>query len=248
MSSRRKRAPPVRVDEEAKKRLNWNMLDDRKNETIQDDDQTPTCSLLPADPALDRALLSHGEEDTQAGCSSSVRFAEELPGTSSDATSASASLSLAVVPVSSLSHIWKSLIGEFNVRPGWLPSDCEQRGFILHRMGDQLCLSYSSRAEGSDLQLRPDDEACTAECSLSRIPLEDLDWLQKRRVVQLCHQVKDESVKVRMVFHSQHNILKLIVSLRNYHMLSCEHSCLFFWGCNGKQLKFFGWNCWSGGH
>lgn len=32
MSSRRKRAPPVRVDEEAKRRLNWNMHEDRRTE------------------------------------------------------------------------------------------------------------------------------------------------------------------------------------------------------------------------
>ncbi|KAF7666915.1 hypothetical protein LDENG_00087420 [Lucifuga dentata] len=196
MSSRRKRAPPVRVDEEAKKRLNWNMLEDRRSEVIQDDDQTSTCSLLPVDPTPNRSLLSTSKEDTEAGCSSFLQFSEEVPGTSSDTTSASLSLLLTVLPVSKLSHTWKSLIGEFSVRPAWLPADCEQRAFTLHRIRDQLCLSYSSLDEGSDLQWMPDDDTCTAELSLSRIPLEDLDWLQKRRVVQLCHQAKEESVKV----------------------------------------------------
>uniref|UniRef100_A0A8C4ICD8 SNF2 histone linker PHD RING helicase n=1 Tax=Dicentrarchus labrax TaxID=13489 RepID=A0A8C4ICD8_DICLA len=196
MSSRRKRAPPVRVDEEDKKRLNWNMLDDRKNEVIQGDDQIPTCSILPVDPTPSGSFLSATEDVTEAACTSSVRFTEELPGTSSDSSASSASLALTVEPALKLGHIWKALIGEFTVRPAWIPSDSEQRAFILHRMGDQLCLSYSSCDESSGQQWKPDGDTCTVECSLTVIPLEDLDWMQKRRVVQLCHQEKEGSVKV----------------------------------------------------
>lgn len=188
MSSRRKRAPPVRVDEDAKKRMNWNMLDDRKNEVIQGEDgQTPTCSSIPA-----------AEDITETSCTRSVTFAEELPATSSESSAASASLALTVEPSSKLGHIWRALIGEFSIRPSWLPSDCEQRGFALHRIGDQLCLSYNSCDDSSGLQWKPDVDTCTAEYSLSRIPLDDLDWLQKRRVVQLCHQAEEESIKVLM--------------------------------------------------
>uniref|UniRef100_A0A8C4NY65 SNF2 histone linker PHD RING helicase n=1 Tax=Dicentrarchus labrax TaxID=13489 RepID=A0A8C4NY65_DICLA len=194
MSSRRKRAPPVRVDEEDKKRLNWNMLDDRKNEVIQGDDQIPTCSILPVDPTPSGSFLSATEDVTEAACTSSVRFTEELPGTSSDSSASSASLALTVEPALKLGHIWKALIGEFTVRPAWIPSDSEQRAFILHRMGDQLCLSYSSCDESSGQQWKPDGDTCTVECSLTVIPLEDLDWMQKRRVVQLCHQEKEGSV------------------------------------------------------
>uniref|UniRef100_A0A3Q3EHD0 SNF2 histone linker PHD RING helicase n=1 Tax=Labrus bergylta TaxID=56723 RepID=A0A3Q3EHD0_9LABR len=63
-------------------------------------------------------------------------------------------------------------------------------------MGDQLCLSYCSSDDSSGLQWTPDEDTCTAECGLNVIPLEDLDWMQKRRVVQLCHQEKEDSVKV----------------------------------------------------
>lgn len=189
----------MRVDEEAKKRLEWNMLDDRKNEPVQvDEDPTPACSLLPSDPTPSSSFLSATEDVTEATCTRSVRFTEELPGTSSEGTVASASLALTVVPAAKLGHIWKALIGEFSVRPAWLPCDCEQKAFTLHRIGDQLCLSYSSCDESSALQWKPDEDTCTAECSLRRIPLEELDWLQKRRVIQLCHQTKDESLKVRM--------------------------------------------------
>ncbi|XP_029972884.1 E3 ubiquitin-protein ligase SHPRH isoform X2 [Salarias fasciatus] len=196
MSSRRKRAPPVRVDEDAKKRLDWNMLEDRVNEAIQEDDQTPSCSLLPADSAPSSAFLPATEDITDAGFTRSVRFSEELPGTSSDITSVSTSLALTVLPALKLGHVWKALIGEFSVRPAWLPADRDERAFTLHRTGDQLCLSYSSADESSGLQWRPGEDTCTAECNLSRIPLEDLDWLQKRRVLQLCYQADDEFLKV----------------------------------------------------
>ncbi|CAB1415525.1 unnamed protein product [Pleuronectes platessa] len=195
MSSRRKRAPPVKVDEDSKKKLNWNMLDDRKDEiTHEEEDQTPTCSIPPGDSTPSSFLISSTEDP--AACPGSVRFSEELPCTSSEAAVASTSLSLTVVPPSKLVNVWKALIGEFRVCPAWLPSDCEQKAFTLHRRGDQLCLSYSSCDESSELQLTPDEETCTVECSLSQIPLEDLDWLQKRQVTQLCHQTKDETIKV----------------------------------------------------
>ncbi|CAN9502331.1 unnamed protein product [Ophioblennius macclurei] len=196
MSSRRKRAPPVRVDEDAKKRLDWNMLEDRVNEAIQEDDQTPTCSLLSVDPAPSSTFFPTAEDITDASFTHSVRFSEELPGTSSDSVSVSTSLALAVLPALKLSHVWKALIGEFNIRPAWLPADHKERAFTLHKMGDQLCLSYSDPDESSGLQWRPGEDTCTAECNISRIPLEDLDWLQKRRVVQLCYQAEDELLKV----------------------------------------------------
>ncbi|XP_072221237.1 E3 ubiquitin-protein ligase SHPRH [Leuresthes tenuis] len=196
MSSRRKRAPPARVDDEAKRRLEWNMLEDRKKEVIQEDDQTPSCSILSVDPSPSSTFLSAAEDATEAPYTHSVQSSEELPGTSSDVTFASASLTLTVLPSFKLGHIWKALVGEFSLRPSWLPSDSEQRVFTLHRMGEQLCLSYSSCDDSSGLQWRPDEDSCTTECSLRRIPLEDLDWLQKRRVVQLLHQTQEQTVKV----------------------------------------------------
>ncbi|KAL0623574.1 E3 ubiquitin-protein ligase SHPRH, partial [Plecturocebus cupreus] len=43
MSSRRKRAPPVKVDEKKQQQLHWNMHEDRRNEiiTLSDDDEQP---------------------------------------------------------------------------------------------------------------------------------------------------------------------------------------------------------------
>lgn len=187
MSNRRKRAPPVRVDEEQKKKLNWNMLDNRK-----EDDEIPTCSILSVSPLPHSSFLSAAE----AACHTSVQFPEELPSASSDGASASASLDITVMPALKMSHIWTALIGEFSIQPASIPSDCEQRAFVLHRIGVELCLSYCSCDEEVGLEGKSDEDSCTVECNFNVVPLEDLDWMQKRRVVQLCHQAKEGAVRV----------------------------------------------------
>ncbi|XP_067099259.1 E3 ubiquitin-protein ligase SHPRH isoform X1 [Osmerus mordax] len=203
MSNRRKRASPVRIHEEAKKKLNWNMHEDRRKEAFQEDEQSQVSSLLTAG----------GQDDAQVGCSSSALYldpgsklgpgpepgpGEELPCSSSDTTS-SASLSLSVIPASELGRTWTSLMGEFSLRnlgsmPGW-----EHQAFMLHRVCDQLCLRLSCRegeGAGPGPETRPHDAVCAVECTLHGVSLEDLDWLQKRRAVQLCHQPGDDSIKV----------------------------------------------------
>lgn len=192
----------MRVDEEDKKRLNWNMLEDRKAEAVQNEDPIPTHSVLPDGPCAESSFFATTAATTATTTSvdaqhSLVHLAEELPGTSSDGAAASATLALTVEPASKLAQVWKALIGEFTVRLAWTPTDCHQRAFVLHRVGSQLRACYSSCDDGAGPQWRPDeDSTCTAMCSLTAVPLEDLDWLQKRRVVQLCHQENEGSVKV----------------------------------------------------
>uniref|UniRef100_A0A8C7CHX0 SNF2 histone linker PHD RING helicase n=1 Tax=Oncorhynchus kisutch TaxID=8019 RepID=A0A8C7CHX0_ONCKI len=189
MSNRRKRAPPVRVDEEAKKKLNWNMHEDRRIETLlqEEEDQIPTSSFLSTSHHIPTA---------------SLLFTGDKISTN---TSSSTFLSLTVLPLSDLAHIWKSLIGEFSLRPPplWVnPPGCDQRAFTLRRTGDQLCLSLTSSSEESStstggLEMRPLDRTCPVECFLAGgIVLEELDWLQKRRAVQLCHQPGEDEIKV----------------------------------------------------
>lgn len=185
----------MRVDDDAKKRLDWNMLEDRVNDVILEGDQMPTCSHLSVDPTPSSTFLPASEDIADADFTQCVQFSEELPGTSSEITSISASLALTVLPAVKLNHIWKALIGEFSVRPAWLRADQDERAFMLRRVGDQLCLTYSSCDESSAVQWNPED-TCITECNLSRIPLEELDWLQKRRVVQLCYQAEDEFLRV----------------------------------------------------
>ncbi|KAJ3613090.1 hypothetical protein NHX12_019346 [Muraenolepis orangiensis] len=193
MSSRRKRAPPVRVDEEAKKRLSWNMLEDRRGECedAETDRRVPGCSPEPSAVTAERGR--EGDEVLP-------------PGTSSDATAASSSSSspppacpsLSVHPASALAlDVWRSLLGEFSLKPGApvLPdSDCEQRAFTLRGIGQRVCLSYSQL--GEEKKEGNEEAVCTVEYSLSGVQLEDLDWLQKRGWLQLCHQTKGGVIKV----------------------------------------------------
>lgn len=174
------------------------MLEHRRNEAIQEDDEAPSSSCLSVDPTAGSSFVSAVDDITEDACTRAVQFSDELPSTSSESASAPTSLALSVVPVLKLGHIWKALIGEFSVRPAWLPSGYEQRSFMVYRMGEQLYLRYSSCDESSELQWSPEEDSCAVECSLSRIPFEDLDWLQKRRVVQLCHQTKEQDVKVQL--------------------------------------------------
>ncbi|XP_049596595.1 E3 ubiquitin-protein ligase SHPRH [Syngnathus scovelli] len=175
MSSRRKKAAPVKVDEEAKQRLSWNMLDDQRNEDIQ---VMPSCSSLPAHQSMDISLNTSPLTTTP----------EELPATSSDSVS---SLALTVLPVAQLANIWKALVGEFRVRPARLPLDFRDGAFAIRKMVDRLCVSFKGSEESDE-----DGNTCAAECSLACVLLEDLDWLQKRRVLQLCHQIEEDSFKV----------------------------------------------------
>ncbi|XP_059907185.1 E3 ubiquitin-protein ligase SHPRH isoform X1 [Gadus macrocephalus] len=200
MSSRRKRAPPVRVDDEAKKKLNWNMLEDRQREgeVLQTDDPMPSCSATPAPPVC--ALLTPGGSAPERG-----EGEEELHGTSSDTTVAllSASLSLSVLPTSTLAPAWKSLIGEFSLKPARVLDPDRQHGaFTLRRNGQRVFLRYSSHEESSgEPGKTPEEEqegeiVCTQEHSHGSVQLEDIEWLQKRGVVQLCHQTKGEAIQV----------------------------------------------------
>ena len=202
MSSRRKRAPPVRVDDEAKKKLNWNMLEDRQRdcEVLQTDDPMPSCSATPA-PVC--SLLTPGGSAQERG-----EGEEELPGTSSDTTVAlwSASLSLLVLPASTLAPVWKSLIGEFSLKPARAPDAArEHTAFTLRRTGQRVFLWYSSQEESSgEPGKTPEEEqkgaiVCTQEHSLGSVQMEELEWLQKRGVVQLFHQTKGEAIKVRSI-------------------------------------------------
>ncbi|KAL0969794.1 hypothetical protein UPYG_G00232390 [Umbra pygmaea] len=212
MSSRRKRAAPVKVDEEAKKKLDWNMHEDRRNENQQQDEEPISTSFLmfTGNQIPTGSLISAAHGDCDASHSSSGALLSEqglgeephLPGSSSTDTSISTSLALSVLPLSDLAQVWKSLVGEFSLRPPsvWVhPSGFAQRAFTLCRMGDQLCLSSSDESnsitEGPELGCLA--WTCLVQCSLGRwILLEDLDWLQKRRVVQLCHHPEEKEIKV----------------------------------------------------
>ncbi|KAL4624011.1 E3 ubiquitin-protein ligase SHPRH [Arapaima gigas] len=200
MSSRRKRAPPIRVDEEAKKRLDWNMHEDRRNEPIviedldDDDDDARPLRLLLAPHS------TSGGEDVEVKCSSPTARSGLGEEPSCSTQDRAPCLRVNVVPVSDLGLVWKALIGEFTLRPKEIQDGLqwESMRFVLQRSGDQLAVILLGDGPngGQGDHERPVDYSCPVECSLSWLVMEDLEWLQKRRVVQLCHKEDELSIKV----------------------------------------------------
>ncbi|XP_066524959.1 E3 ubiquitin-protein ligase SHPRH [Hoplias malabaricus] len=186
MSSRRKRAPPVRVDEEAKKKLNWNMHEDRRNEgDVQGEEifSQPSVSFQPStvvkEPCQDGAgdfFPFPVEKDQEPECS----FQDSSPETTE----------LNVLSLSSLDLGWIALIGEFNLYPR-ATIQLTDSVISLQQIGNILSLKIS------DSKLN-EPTYCPIDCSFGGLSLEDLDWLQKRKVIQLCHLSGDVAVKLKI--------------------------------------------------
>ncbi|XP_027028249.2 E3 ubiquitin-protein ligase SHPRH [Tachysurus fulvidraco] len=190
MSSRRKRAAPVRMDEEAKNQLNWNMHEHRRAEGDFVDLNAfpqPSVSYQP-DPVPDvRKAVVLGpssplpaEQEEEAGSS--------MQDSSQDSTPDSTELN--VHPVSVLGSGWKALIGEFELHPK-VPVELANSTFWLQQTGDVLLLKLASTSS-------EELTSCPVECSFGGLSLEGLDWLQKRKIIQLCHLSGEGSVKLKM--------------------------------------------------
>nr|XP_055027595.1 E3 ubiquitin-protein ligase SHPRH isoform X2 [Misgurnus anguillicaudatus] len=193
MSSRRKRAPPVRVDEEAKRRLNWNMHEDRRDEgdfevvqetfpTTSDVQETfPTTSDSCHSPSVEISLHEKGEGGpSEEGPSCSIQ--DSVPD----------STELSVMPLSALDQTWNALIGEFNLYPK-IPIELGDYIISLRQKGDRLGLNVNCPGvEGGSGGPVPVD------CSFGGLLLEDLDWLQKRKIINVCHTSGDRSVKLKI--------------------------------------------------
>ncbi|XP_050989525.1 E3 ubiquitin-protein ligase SHPRH [Labeo rohita] len=198
MSSRRKRAPPVRMDEEAKRRLEWNMHEDRKNEGNCED-------ILESIPALSDSchpglVLESNQEEANL-CFMSSAGPEEGPSEERPSCSTQDSvpdtLELNVMPISALDQGWNALIGEFNLCLK-IPVMLGDNSFCLQQTGDTLSMSLNSHEIEVETCKSDFIGPVPIECSFGGILLEDLDWLQKRKVIKLCHASGDESVKLKI--------------------------------------------------
>lgn len=184
MSSRRKRAAPVRMDEEAKNKLNWNMHEHRRIEGDLEDLEgfpQPSVSYLP-DPRPDLSnaeVLAHpsilpSEKEEEAGSS--------MQDSLQDITE------LSVPSLAALGPGWKALIGEFELHPK-VHVELANNTFCLQQTGDVLSLNLAGTSSDEVM-------SCSVECSFGGLALDELDWLQKRKVIQLCHSSGERAVKV----------------------------------------------------
>uniref|UniRef100_A0A8C3HTU0 E3 ubiquitin-protein ligase SHPRH n=1 Tax=Chrysemys picta bellii TaxID=8478 RepID=A0A8C3HTU0_CHRPI len=213
MSNRRKRAPPLRMDEEKKKQLCWNMHEDRRNEVILLDDNmdedhpvpgpsTSSVSFVIDDDSIDEGLAYRENRGSK-----SVGFStDDGEDSCSILTSISVQLNIVVLPYHS-DNSWKALLGEFVLQlfpQKILIEKIHKRSFTLMRTdsGDQLqiCLHARSGEEGGEEEkesLGDYEEGILVESSLNSEMLEDLRWLQKKKVIGLYQRPReDQALKV----------------------------------------------------
>ncbi|NWW09977.1 SHPRH ligase, partial [Oreocharis arfaki] len=202
MSSRRKRAPPSKVDEEKKKKLCWNMHEDRRNEMVTLDDEVTNEDHIPVpstsasfivinDDSIDEDLVQK-----EGSGSKSVKFlaVNDEEDSYSILTPVSVQLNIIVLPYRA-DRSWKALLGEFALR---LPSEqiltdeFRDRSFTLMR-GDsddelQVCIHERSEEEYSNETkeyLGAYEQRILVEATLSGEILEGLRWLQKKKIIGL---------------------------------------------------------------
>ncbi|XP_037247048.1 E3 ubiquitin-protein ligase SHPRH [Falco biarmicus] len=203
MSSRRKRAPPSKVDEEKQKELCWNMHEDRRNEVITLDDELTDEDHVPG-PSTSSASFIVIDDDSidedliqkEGSGSKSVKFltVNDEEDSYSILTPVSVQLNIIVLPYR-VDGSWKALLGEFALR---LPSEqilteeFHERSFTLMR-GDsddqlQVCVHERSEEEYSNETkeyLGAYEQRILVEPTLSGEILEGLRWLQKKKIIGL---------------------------------------------------------------
>ena len=121
MSSRRKRAPPVRVDEEKQQQLCWNMHEDRRNEPlIFTDDEQPDPGPDPSSAQciiLDDGLTEEVAHRDKRRCSETVSISKSIDRqeTADSFSPSSAKLNIVIFPCH-FDNSWKAFLGEFALR------------------------------------------------------------------------------------------------------------------------------------
>ncbi|XP_006872112.1 PREDICTED: E3 ubiquitin-protein ligase SHPRH-like [Chrysochloris asiatica] len=201
MSSRRKRAPPVKVDEEKQQQLCWNMHEDRRNEplTVSDEEQ-----LCPGSDSSSHCIIleDHLQEEVthrdKKKCTESVSISNSVD--TEDTVGFSPPLSLKLNVVIAPYHLdssWKALLGELTLHllpEQSLLENFSERSFTLMSSESSNQLLIYVHSECGDVEKEEKllnepvsicDKGIQVESSFSSELLEDLGWLQKKRRIKL---------------------------------------------------------------
>ncbi|XP_004455806.2 E3 ubiquitin-protein ligase SHPRH isoform X1 [Dasypus novemcinctus] len=201
MSSRRKRAPPVRVDEEKQRQLCWNMHEDRRNEPLLDEDEQPCPgSDLCAGQGgvLEDSVREEAAHRDKRRCSPEAGISgpeqkEEAVGIFSPSF---VKLDIVISPYH-LDNSWKAFLGELTLQ--LLPEQSLTENFsersltLVHsEPSDQLliyvhpeCGEVEQPGKGLHPPVSAGGKGIQVESSFSADVLEDLGWLQKKRRIKL---------------------------------------------------------------
>ncbi|XP_075718971.1 E3 ubiquitin-protein ligase SHPRH [Rhinoderma darwinii] len=192
MAGRRKRAAPTKLDDGAKKQLSWNMHEDRRNDVTLDEDGGP------AEPSTSLSLINDSPErlfstyETEGPSTQSQR--KENKDSSDILTPLSIDLDLVVTPVPD-DDIWRALLCVFSLHVSsgkYTGSDFHGCSFTLTSTSSSesaqllLCVRESDVDEGSKQESsKMCAEEVVVETSLGGQMLEDLMWLQKKKLMAL---------------------------------------------------------------
>lgn len=205
MSNRRKRAPPVKVDEEKQQQLRWNMHEDRRNEpvTLTDDEHPyPTSESSSAQCIiLDDSLKEEVPHRDKKRCSESVCISESIDKeeTGDSFSPLSVKLNIVISPCH-FDNSWKALLGEFTLQllpEQSLIENFSERSFTLmsSESSSQFliyvhseCIDVEKQEKGLNKPSIVSDKGTRVESSFSGEMLEDLEWLQKKRRIKLYHK------------------------------------------------------------
>uniref|UniRef100_A0A8D2JME1 E3 ubiquitin-protein ligase SHPRH n=1 Tax=Sciurus vulgaris TaxID=55149 RepID=A0A8D2JME1_SCIVU len=202
MSNRRKRALPVKVDEEKQQQLRWNMHEDRRNEplTLTDDEQpcpgaesSPVHCIVLDDNPQGEVVHRDKKRCSQSG---SVLKLTEKEETIDSFSSSSVKLSIIISPYH-LDNSWKAFLGEvilkllpeqnlienFSERSFTLMSSESSSEFLIYVHSE--CEEVKKQEKGFKELVSICDKGIRVESSFTGELLEDLGWLQKKRRIKL---------------------------------------------------------------
>lgn len=205
MSSRRKRAPPVRIDEEKQQQLRWNMHEDRRNEplTLSDDEHpypgsdssSAHCIIL--DDSIKEEVAHKDKKRCSEEVSISKSFDKEEAGDSFSPLSVKLNI---VISPSHFDSTWKAFLGELSLQllpEQSLIENFSERSFILmsSESSNQFlicvhpeCIDVEKQEKGLNEPMSICDKSIRVESSFSGELLEDLGWLQKKKRIKLHHK------------------------------------------------------------
>ncbi|NXL56287.1 SHPRH ligase, partial [Chordeiles acutipennis] len=214
MSSRRKRAPPSKIDEEKKKMLCWNMHEDRRNEVITLDDDMTNEDHVPGPSTSSASFIVINDDSTdedlmkkEGSGSKSVTFltVNDEEDSYSILTPVSVQLNTIILPYRA-DGSWKALLGEFALclrSEQFLTDKFHERSFTLRGdVDDQLQVCVHERSEeecGNETKeyLGAYEQCILVEPTLGGEILEGLRWLQKKKIVGLYQRPREaQALKV----------------------------------------------------
>ncbi|XP_015267532.1 PREDICTED: E3 ubiquitin-protein ligase SHPRH isoform X2 [Gekko japonicus] len=208
MSNRRKRAAPLQMNDEKKKQLCWNMHDDRKNEVIDldavDEDHpvagtsSSSASLIVInDDSIDEDLTCKGNNLSSLSFS---RITDEVEESCHLLLPLSIQLNIVISPYYP-DPSWKVLLGELVLQilpEQLLTENFHKKSYTLMRAESSDRLRVCVHAKSIEKMDEREESFPTAyeedmfvESSLSNEMLEDLMWLQKKRLIVLHQRPED---------------------------------------------------------